>query len=253
MFVEAGGQHHRPHFHAYYQEKRPFEVEGTPLQPLRVDISKTGDSILTDISDGIAHARLVLADVSSIGKDAVTGVPYRNGNVMSEVGLALACRHSSEVLLVRDDHDRFLFDVSTVPHVSIDFTDRPTAIKVLRGELEARLKEQRFFRDARVQRAIASLSAEEVTLLRQCREYTAATVWGRDVKGLANWYALATARLLDKSLIRLVGEFPDDNTPKPAFCFTALGCVVKSEIEKGLRQFRAPSPEASSGQPKADA
>ena len=144
-------------------------VQGQKLQPVRVDASKTGDSILTDISDGIAHSRIVLADVSTVGKDAVTGTPYRNGNVMYEVGLALACRHSSEVLLVRDDHDRFLFDVSTVPHVTIDFTDKPTAIKTLVSELEARLKEQEFHRDARVQKAIASLSSEEVTLLKQCR------------------------------------------------------------------------------------
>ena len=28
MFVEAGGQHHRPHFHAYYQEQAAvFDIE----------------------------------------------------------------------------------------------------------------------------------------------------------------------------------------------------------------------------------
>jgi hypothetical protein len=217
-------------------------VQGQKLQPVRVDASKTGDSILTDISDGIAHSHIILADVSTIGKDAATGTPYRNGNVMYEVGLALACRHSSEVLLVRDDHDRFMFDVSTVPHVTIDFTDKPTAIKTLVRELEARLKEQQFHRDARVQKAIASLSSEEVTLLKQCREYKANTVWGREVKGLANWYALATGRLLDKGLIRLVGEFPSDKQSKPAFCFTPLRSVVTTLINKGLKQFRLDQP-----------
>ena len=76
-----------------------------------MDLSKTGDSILTDIVDGIAHSQLVPADVSTIGKDSVTGTPYRNGNVMYEVGIALACRHPSEVLLVRDDEDTFPFTV----------------------------------------------------------------------------------------------------------------------------------------------
>jgi hypothetical protein len=80
------------------------------LKPYRVDLSKSGDSILTDIVDGIAHSQLVLADVSTIGKDSVSGVPYRNGNVLYEVGIALACRHPSEVLLARDDEDKFLFD-----------------------------------------------------------------------------------------------------------------------------------------------
>ena len=65
--------------------------------------------------------------VDGLGKDSVSGRPYRNGNVMYEVGLALACRHSSEVLLVRDDHDAFLFDVSTIPHTTINFANKSVA------------------------------------------------------------------------------------------------------------------------------
>lgn len=65
---------------------------GATLSASRVDLSKTGDSILTDIIDGIAHAVMVLADVSVVGNDAKTGESYRNGNVMYEVGLALAAR-----------------------------------------------------------------------------------------------------------------------------------------------------------------
>ncbi len=107
-------------------------VGGQRLKAFRVDISKTGDSILTDIVDGIAHSQLILADVSTIGKDAVSGVPYRNANVMYEVGIALACRQPSEVLLVRDDEDKFLFDVSSIPHKKINFTDVSTAISDLR-------------------------------------------------------------------------------------------------------------------------
>jgi len=41
-------------------------LDGVPLEPYRVDTSKTGDSILTDIVDGIAHSQLVLADVSVV-------------------------------------------------------------------------------------------------------------------------------------------------------------------------------------------
>ena len=70
--------------------------------------------------------------VDGLGKDSVSGRPYRNGNVMYEVGLALACRHSSEVLLVRDDHDAFLFDVSTIPHTTINFANKSVAIDALR-------------------------------------------------------------------------------------------------------------------------
>jgi hypothetical protein len=219
-------------------------VDGKRLEPYRVDISKTGDSILTDISDGIAHSRLVLADVSSIGRDSVTGDPFRNANVMYEIGIALACRQPSDILLIRDDRDKFLFDVSTIPHLTIDFTNVAAAVKTLAEHLLARVREQRFVADARAQIAIASLSAEETILLKQMKDYTATTVWGREVKGLANWYGIATSRLLDKGIIKLAGEFQDD---KPAFTFTPFGFVIHQAVNRGLRKF-----EAATGEPQIE-
>ena len=211
-------------------------LDGQPLEPYRVDVSKSGDSILTDISDGIAHSRLVLADVSTAGRDSVTGAPFRNGNVMYEVGIALACRQPTEILLVRDDHDAFLFDVSAIPHVTLDFTDTQGAIAILTEHLVSRAREQRIVGDARVQMAIASLSAEETFFLRQCKDYAPSTVWGHEVKGIATWNALATSRLLDKGIIRLAGEFGE---MMPAFTFTPLGYVVHQAVNRGLRKFKA--------------
>lgn len=219
---------------------RSLIVEGKHLEPYRVDISKSGDSILTDISDGIAHSRLVLADVSSVGRDAVTGYPYRNGNVLYEVGIALACRQPSEVLLIRDDHDKFLFDVSTIPHLTLDFTNRVEAVRLISENLLARIREQKFFNDDRVRIAIQSLSAEEIILLQQMREYELSTVWGREVNPLANWYALATSRLLDKEIIILAGQFEGD---KPAFKFTTFGYTIHKLVNSGLRKFEAEKPE----------
>lgn len=141
-----------------------LELDGERLSAFRVDNSKTGDSILTDIMDGIAHSRLVLADVSTTGHDAVSGDPYRNANVLYEVGIALCCRLPEEVLLVRDDRDKFLFDVSTIPHITLDFTDGEQARSILGEALGDRLKAQRFSLDARVLIATASLTDQEVKL-----------------------------------------------------------------------------------------
>lgn len=116
--------------------------------------------------DGIAHSQLVLADVSTIGKDSVSGVPYRNGNVLYEVNIALACRHPSEVLLVRDDEDKFLFDVSSIPHMKIDFTNAAVAMNDLKEALQARFRERQLVYDARVELAVASLTNDEVTMLK---------------------------------------------------------------------------------------
>lgn len=236
-----------PHYQSRFDEViqpaiRAINIDNSSLVPHRVDISKNGDSILTEISDGIAHSRLILADVSTIGKDSVTGRPYRNANVLYEVGLALACRHSSEVLLVRDDHDDFLFDVSTIPHKTIDFTNINNAKHILIQELLGRLNEQRFHHDARVQKTIDSLSSEEVVLLKQTKKYTENTVWGQEVKGIANWFGDATQRLLDKGVIKLMGEFEEN---KPAFAFTPLGVVIHQMINNGLRQFKSDIPSES--------
>ena len=40
---------------------RAVQVDGRPLEPFRVDARQVGDSILTEILDGISAARLVLA------------------------------------------------------------------------------------------------------------------------------------------------------------------------------------------------
>jgi hypothetical protein len=105
------------------------EIAGLRLKAFCVDNSKTGDSILTEIVSGIAHSRIVLADVSAIDDERPAGTrAIRNGNVMYEVGVALACRQPSEVLLVRDDDTKdFLFDLSSIPHATIDFHNTTAA------------------------------------------------------------------------------------------------------------------------------
>lgn len=210
---------------------------GKNLTAYRVDNSKTGDSILTDILEGIAHSSLFLADVSSLGRDSKTGESYRNGNVLYEIGLALACRQSQEVLLVRDDKEKFLFDVSTIPHMHLDFADAGAAKSLLHEELKSRLRETNYFRDARVDIAISKLSSEEVASLKQTFEYSRNTVWGSELKGLATWQSIAMPRLLDKQIIQISGEFENGNI---AYQFTELGWIVQQRLKGGLRQIPHP-------------
>jgi hypothetical protein len=202
---------------------RAIEVDGRTLEPHRVDLTKTGDSILTDIVNGIAHSQLFLADVSSVGKDSKSSHAYRNGNVMYEVGIALACRHSSEVLLVRDDCDKFLFDVSTIPHKNIDFTESKVAKHELENALRERLKEQLYIRNARVQIAAASLSSEEFDELKFSASLPSGTSWGRHHRPYPGPHELAISRLLDKQIVRMAGRFDNGN---PAYVLTQLGEIV---------------------------
>ena len=228
---------------------RGIAVGGVPLVPYRVDLSKSGDSILTDIVDGIAHSQMILADVSVIGYDPEMKAHFRNGNVMYEVGIALACRQPSEVLLIRDDEHRFLFDVSTIPHMRLDFRQVDQARSDLHEALLARLKERKLVDDARVQIALASLSSEEVTALKGYAEYPPDTVWGRPNKGTVDFFGMASIpRLLDKQLIKVVGEFEEGH---PAYSWTPIGAEVGKLIKAGLPKFKADSPPESTDKKEA--
>jgi hypothetical protein len=222
---------------------RDITFNGVALQPHRVDLSKSGDSILSEINDGIAHSRLVLADVSSVGKDSVTGYPYRNANVMYEVGLAMTCRQPHEVLLVRDDNDKFLFDVSTIPHKRIDFTNIDMARAELHDELLNRLKEDNHINDARVKKAISGLTGGEISLLKYIASLPPTCTWGRPIEGnVQEWVSIP--RLLDKHLIYCSGEFEEGF---PAYHATELGYIVAKIVEGGLRKIKADKKEDETG------
>ena len=205
---------------------RSIKVDGVSLEPYRVDLSKTGDSILTDIIDGVAHSQLVLADVSSIGKDSITGDSYRNANVMYEVGLALACRQPTEVLLIRDDRDRFLFDVSTIPHITIDFTDKIAAKKILTDELNVRIKERNYINDARVELASAGLTNHDIESL--MHHAGLLTGWRAEAAKYSGNYKLE--RLMEKQLVRRITQSSRKTTQ---YEVTPLGRVVakRTKIE----------------------
>ncbi len=78
----------------------------------RVDVGQIGDSILTEILEGISRSRIVIADVTTIG--LMDGKPVRNANVLYEVGIAHASRLPEEVILFRSDTDHLMFDIGQV-------------------------------------------------------------------------------------------------------------------------------------------
>ena len=84
------------------------------LRPNRVDDNDSGESVVHDIMDGIAHSRVVLADISSSTMSDRRGQtwPQRNGNVMWELGIAHVMRLPDEVIVVRSDDDPSIFDLT---------------------------------------------------------------------------------------------------------------------------------------------
>lgn len=103
-----------------------IKVNDENLKASRVDERKSGDSIITEIVRGITNSRIVIADISSMGKAADGYNMQRNGNVMYELGLAHAVKSPEKVIIIKDDHDKVLFDLSSVPHFIVNFSDDKT-------------------------------------------------------------------------------------------------------------------------------
>jgi len=205
-------------------------VGGLKLKAVRVDIRRSGDSILTDIADGIAHSQLVLADISITNTWRPWFSPWRsrwtrNGNVMYEVGLACACRQPVEVLLIRDDSRQLLFDLSSIPVLQYDPGHPRDAIERIRAAIADRLRERQLVRDYRVTALADSLGQQELNIVRAVH---GAEVFSWPGGSLPAAVAMGLPRLLEKRIVRLAaaasGSAPDTYT------WTPLGRAVAAVI-----------------------
>ena len=134
------------------------------LNPFRVDSRTIGDSILTDILQGIRRSIAVFADITSMGK--ASGNSYRNGNVMYELGIAHAVRLPEEVVIFRSDTDALLFDTSNIRINQYDPDTKPDeAIKKIIQALLNSLREVDLKRHMTVERISASLDVNSVIML----------------------------------------------------------------------------------------
>jgi hypothetical protein len=100
---------------------------------------------------------------------------------MYEVGLAVACRQPTEILLIQDDQERFLFDVSTIPHVHLNFAECEQARTRLQELLIERSREVQRLNDARVQQAVARLTNDELEVIKRFGTKAPPAAWGFQV------------------------------------------------------------------------
>jgi len=142
-----------------------LKFEGEPLTPHVVDTRVVGDSILTEILDGIAHDVLFFADVSTIGH-LPTGEAVRSVNVLYEVGIAHAVRRPERVLLFRSDRDPMSFDLANM-RIN-DYTpdeDPAGARKRLSAALESALREHDLTKTLAVESALRQLDMHAALML----------------------------------------------------------------------------------------
>ena len=135
---------------------RSVAVNNTALEPSRVDLRQISDSVLTEILTGIAHHRLILGDITTIG--SIDGKPIRNANVLYEIGLAHASRLPEEVILFRSDNDALLFDVANIRVNGYEPEGNPAAAKErVSDTIIAAIKEIDLKKHLTVKRAAESL------------------------------------------------------------------------------------------------
>ena len=139
------------------------EDVGLGLVAHRVDATVLSGSVITEVLDGVAHARLVLADISvcSTGK----WVGQRNGNVMYEVGLTHAIRQPTENLLFRSDRERISFDVAGIRVHDYDRDDLDSARELIGAKVQELLASVEDIKALKVSQAIESLDADCVQVM----------------------------------------------------------------------------------------
>jgi hypothetical protein len=145
---------------------------GERLKPHRVNLTLRSDSIITEIIQSISTARLVVADISTVGwmrGSFLRKRPVRNANVMYEAGLAHAARLPEEVILIRGDSDPLDFDVAGV---RVHAYPRRTseALELLKTLLVEGLKSVDDRRTIAVKQVVRSLDLTMYLLLQDLHE-----------------------------------------------------------------------------------
>lgn len=145
----------------------PCIREDLKLTPNRVDYNRSGESIIHDILDGIAHARIVIADITCSMMSDRNGTiwPQRNGNVMWELGIAHTMRVPDEVITVRSDTEPSIFDLTQFRAFPYDPDDICGARRFLLQLASDRLKSVSQYRSHFIRECAESLSFPDFQVL----------------------------------------------------------------------------------------
>ena len=100
-----------------------------------------------------------------------------------------------------------------------------------------RLRNAILLNDTRVEMAIASLSSEEIKVLKDMAQFETNQAWGFPDAGVVNFLQMnALPRLLDKGIIKTVAQFEEGH---PAYSFTRTGKKIAMYVKSGLPMVKA--------------
>ncbi len=138
------------------------DTDGSPFAH-RVDATVLAGSIITEILDGIAHAKLVFADISVCTSGRWKG--QRNGNAMYELGLAHGLRRPQELVVVRSDYEEINFDIAAIKIQDYDLSYLPGARRRFSQLLNDGLKQIDQVKHLKVTQAVDTLDADTLSLM----------------------------------------------------------------------------------------
>lgn len=214
-----------------------ISVDGTPLTAHRVNLTRKGDSIITEIVQSIAQSRLILADISTTGwyrRWLRKSRPIRNSNVLYEVGIAHASRLPEEVVIVRSDSDPLDFDIAGVRvH---QYPARPESARdLVKSLVTDALKSIDQRRSIAVQKALQSLDPQMYMILQDFNDvpHPNLTTMGQVLASMERLGAIQ--RLLAGGMLQAVMKpLGDDFMDRPV---ADLVCYRKTSF--GIQVFGA--------------
>ena len=200
-------------------------VNGVQLRANRVDESKSGDSIITEIIRGISHSRIVLADISALQASTPEMDVYRSGNVMYELGIAHAVKSPAKVVIIRDDNQKLLFDVSSIPHVTVDFSDPISAKNSISSLIADRIEEDEKIIDIKVRNFLTSMTPDELRLLERLAACPAGKVIDLTIEviGIRMTPIPTNSGLLGLRAVGAIQAHHIVETPSPLYSMTNRG------------------------------
>jgi hypothetical protein len=121
----------------------------------RVKENWEADSITDRIFDGIANSKLLLFDLSDDPKSPCQHSRHVNGNVLYELGIAMAIREPEDIILMKERSTTVIpFDISGI---NINFYDGELKNSWLTKVLEKSLTDQSWYKSKRVDAAAKSI------------------------------------------------------------------------------------------------
>jgi hypothetical protein len=178
--------------------------------------------------DGVAHSKLVLADISVAASGRWAG--QRNGNVMYEVGLVQAVRQGTEILLIRCDKESINFDVAHMMVHTYDPADLPKTRALIARLVIEQLKQIEQHKSLLVLRAATQFDDLMFHYLRDFASKGSFTgpnpqTMGEELLSITNQAALS--RLQQLGIVRVAGTVLDGRVE---FAVTPFGRAVARHL-----------------------